>query len=144
MTGSLAGVRVLLLEDEAIVNWNTTDMLEQMGCVVSPCLTLEQADQAVADAVPDIAVLDVNIQGRTSFALAARLDGLGVPVVFATAYAQLDEPWRRRPVCCKPCRPEQLRTLVTQAITAARSNRRGPLAPAPAPAAAPAQGCQLP
>lgn len=120
---SLVGARVLLLEDEAVVNWSITEVLEEMGCAVSPCLKLEQAEQSLTGDGPDVAVLDVNINGQTSFALAKRLDELGVPIVFLTAYADLDEPWSRKPICSKPCQPERLRALLMQAMNAGNAAR---------------------
>jgi len=37
---ALNGVRVLLLEDEAIINFAITDMLHEFGCRVSACMHL--------------------------------------------------------------------------------------------------------
>lgn len=88
-------VRVILVEDEALVAMMMEDLLEQLGCEVvgsfgalSPALDwLDRQDDP-----PDGAVLDVNLGGGENvFPLARALRGRGVPFVFATGYGVLPE-----------------------------------------------------
>ena len=92
--GSLAGRRVLLLEDELLVAMVMEETLRDLGCeVVGPVTTVEAAQrlvQAEAGRI-DAAVLDINLSGRPSFPVADILAGQGVPVVFATGYGDLPD-----------------------------------------------------
>ena len=62
------------------------DMLLDNGAQVIVSGTVTQALAALGRASPDCAVLDVNLHGEKSYPVAARLDELGVPFVFATGY----------------------------------------------------------
>ncbi len=70
----------------------------------------------VADKAPQAAVLDININGRTSFELAECLDELGIPFIFLSAYVRLDPRWRAKPLCPKPCDPAQLKALLASSL----------------------------
>jgi DNA-binding NarL/FixJ family response regulator len=77
----LNGVRVLLLEDEALVNMNTVELLEKMGCEAVGYLHLDDAWDAARRAMPDVAVLDVNLHDvTTSLDFADWLHEKGVPI----------------------------------------------------------------
>lgn len=114
---SLAGKRVLLVEDEAILAMLVEDYLEEMGCVVAA--TAARLDDAIAKAgsLPlDLAVLDVNLGGELSYPVAELLRARGVPFIFATGYGAVDLPEALRgvPVLAKPFRqPEMERALGT-------------------------------
>ena len=83
---ALEGVRVLLVEDEAIIAMTAEDMLEELGCVTAAtAATLPEALDAVGGAF-DVALLDINLNGRESLPVAARLRELGRPFVFTTGY----------------------------------------------------------
>jgi len=117
----LTGVRVLVLEDDALINLCLVEMLESLGCRVSAFMQLHQAKAAVEKEAPDVALLDVNLQGNTtSYDLAAELQERGVPVVFLTGYdiSGMDEKWRNHPMLQKPCTQADLRGVVVNALTA--------------------------
>jgi len=119
---TLKGARVLLLEDEALVNLGTTEILQSMGCVVRSFMRLDEAVKAAHEELPDLAVLDVNIHGKMSYELAEWLDTRQIPIVFVTGY---DSPgivgkWRERPVCQKPFNPAQFQNLLAKALAARR------------------------
>jgi CheY-like chemotaxis protein len=83
----LEGLRVLVLEDEPIVAMMLEDMLVELGCVViGPASTLQEGMTLAATAVFDVAVLDINVNGQRSDALAQSLDIKGTPYTFATGY----------------------------------------------------------
>ena len=114
----LEGANILFLEDELLINITTTEMLEEMGCKVTPALRLDEAWAAARTHRPDAAVLDVNIGIRTSFELANWLEACGVPVIFMTGYdypAQVGR-WREHPRCHKPCRAEELAALLLKVL----------------------------
>jgi len=82
---TLKGARVLLLEDEALINLGTTEILQSMGCVVRSFMRLDEAVKAAHEELPDLAVLDVNIHGKMSYELAEWLDTRQIPIVFVRA-----------------------------------------------------------
>ena len=87
-------MRILYLEDEAIIAMETVEVLKDLGFAdIGMAYSLDGAEKEVAGAMPDIALLDINLShGRTSFDLGRRLLDAGVPVIFATGYAQASLP----------------------------------------------------
>jgi CheY-like chemotaxis protein len=84
---SLGGVRVLLVEDEAIIAMTAEDMLEELGCTVAATASnLQEAFACVEQHVFDVALLDINLNGQQSLPVAARLREKGTPFVFTTGY----------------------------------------------------------
>ena len=118
----LAGATVLLLEDEFLINLSTAEMIEAMGCTVLPFMHLNDAKEAVKDFVPDLALLDVNVEGVMSYELAEGLKQRNVPIIFLTGYGSpaMHGDWRDHPVCRKPCKADLLKELM---ITALRTGR---------------------
>ncbi len=103
----LQGVRVLLVEDEALVAMLMEDMLADQGCSV--VATAPRLDEALAHAQDltlefDVAVLDLNLAGENTFSVAQALEKRSVPFVFATGYGAggLPPEWRGRPTLQKP------------------------------------------
>lgn len=90
-TTSLAGRRVLVVEDEPLVAMEMEMILRDLGCeVAGPAATLAEALRLAATVRGlDAAVLDINLGGQGSFPVADLLAGLGVPVLFASGYSQL-------------------------------------------------------
>ena len=112
---------MLLLEDDAIINCATTEMMQEMGCRVSPFMHLASALGAIRSDPPDVAVLDVKINEETSYQLAEELHQRGVPIIFLTGYGLgLQEKWRSFPICQKPCVPAELKALLSAALTSRR------------------------
>jgi CheY-like chemotaxis protein len=108
---ALAGLRVLVVEDEMMVSMLIEDMLADMGChVVGPAARLDEAIELIKGAEIDCAVLDVNLGGQPIFPLADILRERGVPIAFATGYgdAGLREADRGTPVLQKPFREGDL------------------------------------
>lgn len=119
----LAGVRVLVVEDEGAVAFMIEEMLEELGCeVVASVASLARAEQAVRSLALDAAVLDVNLAGATTFDLARDLDRRRLPYVFSTGYggAGLPADLRNRQVLTKPFAPSELRQAMHNALRAAR------------------------
>jgi DNA-binding response OmpR family regulator len=118
-TTDLIGVRVLLLEDDALINMNTVELLEKMGCNAEGHLHLDEAWDAASRELPDVAVLDVSLHDTmTSLNLADWLHDQGVPIVFLTGYSSPTPSgkWQKHPKCEKPCDPEELKGLLQAAL----------------------------
>ncbi len=106
MRHNLNGKRVLVVEDNYLLALDLVDELEAANAVVvGPCNTLSDASLQVAHS--DLAVLDVNLSGETTFPLADRLQALDVPYVFFTGYEKDVLPVRFAGVDCitKPQSP---------------------------------------
>ena len=108
---ALAGRRVLLVEDEAVIAFAVEDMLGELGvAVVGPAFRLDEAiELAQAEAI-DAAILDVNLNDQRSYAVADELARRGVPFLFATGYAEAGVQWTGHevPLLAKPYRQEQI------------------------------------
>lgn len=107
----LTGLRVMLVEDEALVSMLVEDFLEGLGCeLVAVASRLEDALEKARTVELDAAVLDVNLAGDMSYPVAEALRRRAVPFVFATGYgtASLPEELRTAPVLPKPFRQGQL------------------------------------
>ncbi|BBK32563.1 CheY-like chemotaxis protein [Stella humosa] len=105
--GDGQGLRVLLLEDEALVAMLMEDMLTDLGCVpVGPFAELAEA-QAFVRANPqgmDAAIIDINVAGYPSYPLAQMLKETNVPFAFSTGYdvSGIEPEWRQYPWLRKP------------------------------------------
>jgi CheY-like chemotaxis protein len=83
----LAGLRVFVVEDEALVLLTLEDMLADLGCqVVVSVQQVEAALRLALDAVVDVALLDVNVGGTRIDPVAHILATRGIPIVFVTGY----------------------------------------------------------
>ena len=118
----MQGAHILLLEDDALINLATTEILEEMGCRVTACMRLDQSFAAIEREQPDAAVLDVNINGIMSYELAERLHAGGTAIVFLTGYGSptLSGKWNDFPHCYKPCDPAELKALLIKVLGAGR------------------------
>ncbi|WP_370868373.1 response regulator [Phenylobacterium sp.] len=111
----LAGLRVLVVEDEMMVSMLIEDMLSDLGCkVIGPASRLEEAIELVGSSELDCAVLDVNLGGQPIFPLADILREKGAPFAFATGYgdAGLRDVDKGTPVLQKPFRESDLARIL--------------------------------
>lgn len=86
---SLLGLRLLVVEDEALIAMLVEDMLTDFGCVVVGVAGTVADGLAIVrsrDVALDGAVLDVNVGGEKVFPVADALAARGVPFLFATGY----------------------------------------------------------
>jgi CheY-like chemotaxis protein len=107
----LSGLRVLIVEDEALIASLIEDYLIDLGCeVVGPAMHMTDAVQLAREAAFDGATLDVNIVGEKVYPVADILTERGIPFVFMTGYGQagLRKCDGGCPVLQKPYRLEQL------------------------------------
>ena len=118
-TRTLQGVKVFVVEDEALISMLLEDILDEFGCeIVGSALTLRQAmDQA--ESVPaEIAILDINLAGDPIYPVAEILSGRNIPFIFASGYGAttLPEGWRDRPTLPKPFSADQVATVLRKAL----------------------------
>jgi CheY-like chemotaxis protein len=114
-------LRVLVVEDEAIVAMLIEDMLTDLGHqTVAVAGRVVQALDAAQSSDLDLALLDVNLSGERSDEVARALVARGVPVIFATGYgaAGVSEEWRGHATLQKPFQLEALAAAIDQALHA--------------------------
>ncbi len=111
----LSGVRVLIVEDEALVAMLVADLLRDDGAeVLGPAETIDDALMLLAngsaDAAPHVAVLDMNLGGDPCDPIAEALVARGIPFVLATGYGPdaVPERFGAAPVVGKPFETEEL------------------------------------
>ena len=87
----LQGKRILIVEDEFLIAATACEMLQELGAhVVGPASTISEALALAEREDVDVALLDINLHGQSSAAVAARLETRGIPIVFATGYGRGD------------------------------------------------------
>ena len=119
----LQGLRVLVLEDEAIVLLMIEDLLAELGCtVVGPAGTVTEA-LALAEAGGfEAALLDLNLgRGETSYPVADLLAERQVPFAFVTGYSAdvLAPPHDGRPILEKPFWGDALSNVLKRLVEGA-------------------------
>ena len=110
-SADLRGMRVLVVEDEALVAMEIEAQLSAEGCrVIGPAGTVERAKALVDGTELDAALLDANLGGQPVHELAAALTQRGIPFAFATGYGRdgLPQEFQQAAVLTKPFGPDQL------------------------------------
>lgn len=86
----LEGLSILVVEDNLLLAEVTKDLLEESGCrVVGPVGQLDSGLELAKEAQLDGAILDINLHGELSFAIADVLRARDIPFVFVTGYRDL-------------------------------------------------------
>lgn len=106
-TSKLNGIKVLIVEDEALIQMLIEDILADCGCeIAGTASTLSQVLKMLANPSLcfDAAILDVNLGADSTFPVAEILAQRRLPFVFATGSSagDLPEAWRSRPTLQKP------------------------------------------
>jgi light-regulated signal transduction histidine kinase (bacteriophytochrome)/CheY-like chemotaxis protein len=116
----IAGLKVLLVEDQALIAMDTEEFLKALGASeVHVAASIENAFDAIIDMEPDCAVLDLNLGSGTSESVALELERLGIPYVFATGYrdsVSIPDLFAGIPVVRKPIAEDKLATALDDAI----------------------------
>lgn len=121
MTTDLTGLRLLVVEDEAIVAMMVEDLLTDLGCVVVDVAgTVSRGLALVSDTglALDGAILDVNLGGEKVYPIAEALTARGIPFMFATGYGitGIAESFSHVPALAKPYEPQALKRILTAAL----------------------------
>jgi CheY-like chemotaxis protein len=111
------GLRVLVVEDEVMISTLVEDMVTELGhSVAAHAASVEEAADLAEGGDFDVALLDVNLQGRTVESVAATLARRGKPFVFTTGYGERVIPpeFKDRPMLPKPYQIEQLGEILSR------------------------------
>lgn len=106
---------VFLVEDEVMIRMMVSDMLEELGYqVVAEAGDIDEAVRLVQCTNFDIAILDVNVNGKVISPVAEAVQMRNRPFVFATGYGVqgLPEKFRDRPALQKPFQMETLAKMI--------------------------------
>ncbi|WP_407293713.1 HWE histidine kinase domain-containing protein [Stutzerimonas zhaodongensis] len=104
-SGTIGGLKLLLVEDSMMIALDAQAMLEEAGVQVEIAGSLGDARRALRLDPFDLVVLDVNLAGETSLGIAAELEADGHPFLFATGYGArtaIPERFDQVPVVTKP------------------------------------------
>lgn len=124
---SLAGLRILVVEDEMLVVMLIEEMLQDLRCeIVGPTATLEEALAAVRHHRLDGALLDLNLHGKPITPVVEALLGRAVPFLLVTGYDSRDgDPpaLRAAPRVRKPFSLEELAERMVEVFGGAAARR---------------------
>lgn len=119
----LAGRRVLVVEDDALIALELEDLLTGHGVeVVGPVPTVAAALRVLESARLDAALLDVNLRGAMSTPVAQALRAAGTPFMLVTGYSpgRLDVALKGAPVLPKPIDPPAIVSTLRRLLDAGR------------------------
>jgi len=112
--------RILVVEDEFIIALDLSETVKDLGYELEgPYADRGNAFEAIADDLPDCAILDVFTADGEVYPLADRLIEAGVPIVFHSGHVTPAEVKARYPgsaAYAKPCPPDQLIDALQEAV----------------------------
>ena len=109
----LAGLKVMVVEDDALVAMALEDMLIELGCEIACSVGgVAAATQALRECAGgiDVAVLDIRAGGASTYPIADALAGRGIPFCFSSGYlfSRIDPRFSGHLYLSKPYRPDTL------------------------------------
>jgi CheY-like chemotaxis protein len=116
--GSLKGVQVLVVEDEAVISMILHEFLEDLGCVViGPSHSLSEALSLARNAAIDVALIDVNLHTVEAFPVADVLAERGIPFVFMSGDGNINSKHHAgQPVLGKPFAMQEVPSALHSAL----------------------------
>jgi CheY-like chemotaxis protein len=128
---SLAGLRLLVVEDEAMVAMLIEDMLFELGCVVSGVAGTLSRGMALASDEGfriDGAILDINLGGEKVYPVAEALAARRVPFIFSTGYGGVGvaSEFAHVPILAKPYDQRALEQKLITAFGVTAGSAAGP------------------
>jgi PAS domain S-box-containing protein len=110
----IEGLRIAVVEDEALVAMVMCDMLSELGySVVGPFSNTSDALAVVRSGRIDAAILDVNLGNELAYEVADELKRNAIPFAFVTGYGtdDLESRFRGIPVFQKPVEKQTLQAI---------------------------------
>ncbi len=113
---------VFLVEDEVMIRMMVADMLEELGFIISAeAGEINEAVKLAQSTQFDLAILDVNVNGKVISPVAELIKARNRPFIFATGYGSsgLPEQYRDRPALQKPFQLETLARMIDSTLRGA-------------------------
>lgn len=118
----LAGRRILVAEDEALIALELERVLTDFGCdVVGPLASVDEVLESAQHESFDGALLDVNLRGRQIFEILPVLEELGLRLIITSGYDDVTlfpAPFRAMPRVTKPFDETALRRICEKVFAA--------------------------
>jgi CheY-like chemotaxis protein len=114
-----AGSSVFLVEDEVMIRMMVADMLQELGySVAAEAGEINEAIRLAQSTDFDLAILDVNVNGKVISPVADLIRARNLPFIFATGYGSsgLPEEYRDRPALQKPFQIETLARVIDNTL----------------------------
>jgi DNA-binding NtrC family response regulator len=125
----LAGHRILVAEDEALIALELEQILENLGYeVVGPLSRVDEVLQQAERGGFDGALLDINLRGRQIFEILPKLMGLGLKLIITSGYDDLTlfpPAFRAVPRIAKPFHEKELRRICETVFGKAAKQQQG-------------------
>jgi CheY-like chemotaxis protein len=118
-TERTSGGSVFLVEDEVMIRMMVADMLEELGySIAAESGEIGDALKLAQSVEFDLAILDVNVNGKVISPVADLIAARNRPFIFATGYGSSGLPaeYRDRPALQKPFQIETLGRAIDQAL----------------------------
>ena len=115
----LSGRSVFLVEDEVMIRMMVADMLEELGySIAAEAGEVSDALRLAQSVEFDLAILDVNVNGKVISPVADVIAARNRPFIFATGYGSSGLPaeYRDRPALQKPFQLETLAQVINSAL----------------------------
>ncbi len=115
----LSNRKVLVVEDEMMIAILIEDMLDELGCtIVGPATNVPRALDLIDTPQVEVAVLDLNLDGQDTYAIADALQRKNLPFIFATGYgaAGLRKEYASRLVLQKPFQISDFESALMEAL----------------------------
>ena len=107
---------VLVVEDDPIIALDFEDTLLRFGVkTIRTAGSVSRALQFIDERAPDFELLDIGLVREKSFAVAERLEALGIPFAFVTGYSidvALPATLANKPRLPKPCTSDALEAVL--------------------------------
>jgi CheY-like chemotaxis protein len=116
------GGSVFLVEDEVMIRMMVAEMLEELGYrIAAEAGEINEAIRLVQSTEFDLAILDVNVNGKVISPVADLIRARNRPFIFATGYGSsgLPEEYRDRPALQKPFQIESLARMIDNTLKSA-------------------------
>ena len=114
-----SGGSVFLVEDEVMIRMMVADMLAELGySIAAEAGEINEAIKLAQSVEFDLAILDVNVNGKVISPVADLIAASNRPFIFATGYGSsgLPEQYRDRPALQKPFQLETLARMIDAAL----------------------------
>src|ERR1700730_3727852 len=121
-TARTSGGSIFLVEDEVMIRMMVADMLEELGySIAAESGEISDALKLAQSVEFDLAILDVNVNGKVISPVADLIAARNRPFIFATGYGSSGPPgeYRDRPALQKPFQLETLARMIDSTLKSA-------------------------